>query len=230
MTKINLFWILIAVPSILMAAISLYLIEPEMQARKDIKTAPASVLLSTNLREPEFAARTSLTAQIRQLSKCDDILSSILARAAGVQPVAKLAKACGELASHVLRGSPTLSIAHIVRARGLHKMGFTQQANQSFLSAHFTGTYEGWLASRRLRLFYAMGLSDNLDVQQAAEQDAMTVLQDENYHMLLPQLYSDFPDFREWLSTAVQEGDTRHLKRFVRLTKERLSVRVEVVE
>ncbi|MVO18574.1 hypothetical protein [Parasedimentitalea huanghaiensis] len=230
MIKPNLFWIMVAVPSILMAAMSLYLVSPEMQARSDIETAPASVLLSTNLKEPEFVARTSLTAQIRQLSKCDDILSSILARAAGVQPVAKLAKACEDLANHVLRGTPTLSIAHLVRARGLQKTGFLQQAEESFLSAHLTGTNEGWLASRRLRFFFEIGLSDTLDVQHAAAKDALTVLQDENYHILLPRLYSDFPDFRDWLSTAVQDGEVRYLKRFVRLTKERLAMTVGVAE
>ena len=224
MTKPNFFRILIAVFSVLTIATALSLIGPEIQARAYTKRPPASVLLEFAFHELKLLVPASAVAQVRQMSKCDDILASTLAKAASTKAVNTLAETCAELADRILDGTPTLSVAHLVRTRGLHILGLSQQAEDSFMAAHFTGRHEGWLAARRLRLIFDMGLTKNSEVQQAAQLDAMTVLQDNNYHALLPQLYANFPDFRNWLKTAVKDGNARDLKRFVALTYEKLSL------
>lgn len=222
MTRPNLFWVLVAVPSILIAATALSWIGPEAQARARTGLLPASTVLDFTYNNPELIVPMSAVTQVRQLSQCDDILATNLAITAGAQTVDKIAKACTELAEQILNGTPTLSIAHLVRAWGLHEIGDTQRAENSFLAARITGPNEGWLAARRLRLFFDMGLSSHLDVQQAAQMDAITVLQDRNYNALLPQLYVSHPDLRDWLKTAIDGGKPRDLRRFVAMTNARL--------
>ena len=223
MTKRNPYWALIAATSGLTAVTALSLIWPEAKARAYANRPPASIVLDFTFNSPELIVPMSTVTQVRQLSSCDDILATDLAITASVDTIEDIANACSELAGRILHGTPTLSIAHLVRSWGFRAQGLTEQAKVSLLAAHLTAPNEGWLAARRLRLFFEIGVTANKDLHHAAQQDAMVVLQDSAYHSLLPELYLSYPESRFWLQNALSDAEPRHLRRFVYLTNASLS-------
>lgn len=230
MNKQNLFWPLIAVPSIVLVVVALLLIGPEIQGRSLTKASHIVVLRNFMRQEHEFVMPLSARLQKRQMKKCESTMASSLAQSLDTQTLGRFASSCLQLADHILHQNPTLSSAHLIRARGLFEAGDMTQAGDSYVAAHLTGKNEGWLAARRLRFFFVMELPAGAKVQQAARQDALTVLQDLRFHPLLPQLYVKYPEARVWIEAAIEGGGAKDLSRFVRLTKQKMSQTIGATE
>ena len=171
-------------------------------------------------------AAISLSGQVGQLEGCDDALASINALLAPSETRESVAKVCLTLAEAILAQSPTMSVAHLVKASANTLMMNGSEASLALQASRAFAPNEGWLAARRLRTAFR-GLQLGLDVMSpAVEEDTKTVLASNRYYSVLVDFYFSQPDKREWLTATLAEEDGRLQRRLLNAIRARTAPQV----
>ncbi len=194
--------------------LSLYFLGPEFRAFKAGALPQKSTAISALETRPQAAWATS-----SRLAQLDDCASVQMRREAPFLPMAERrasARTCLRLARSVLRGSPTLSLAHYAVAVSALQMGDRRLFRHALITARTTGANEAWLASRRLNL--GLIAFDRLPAQDLAglEQDLAVLLSNGATTANLGQMLALYPQRRGFLLATIERQPPRLQELFLR--------------
>ena len=184
---------------------------PEYKVTFDDKDETV-VFLNALAGQARFEEPYSYFAQTQELVRCIDLMESSIGALMGNFAQEAVATACQDLADAVLTTAPSFSLAHFVMAYADAKLGNVEEAASALAMAVQLAPNEGWQAARRLKLAFDLGPET---VAEAAQQDALLVVQSSRYRFVLADIYTQYPEHRDWLTASLSGADGRDLRAFL---------------
>ncbi|PRY78058.1 hypothetical protein CLV80_10420 [Yoonia maritima] len=207
---------------VLIAVAALSVIFSGYVARSELKVMvrdrdEVTAFLSALQSSPKFEDAMSHASYVRQMTHCDDLMSSVSGVLMGPEALSNIAHGCLERAQQVLRSTPTMSLAHLVKADAQYINGDNELAIAALQVSQQTAPAEGWLATRRIRLAIKLGPDD---LGASAVSDARLMVQDRVYRPYLARYFVATPEVQNWVIGAVSEINGRDLRLFYDLIKD----------
>jgi len=196
-------------------AFSAYFTRKEMGAMMRSQN-DAEVFLSAMAAPPAFERSLSNISQFHQMTQCDNHLSSVIGALMGQSARSNVADGCAQRAEEILESSPTLSVAHLVQANAAFVNGEISAAVESLRVSQATAPSEGWLATRRLRVSFAIGAQA---LGETAALDAQLIIKDLVYRNYLVTFYQERPQHRDWIAEATMDIEGPYLRDFFNLVR-----------
>ncbi|WP_162617605.1 hypothetical protein [Yoonia maritima] len=194
---------------------SAYAIGPEIKTmtrdRDEVR-----VFLSAINSSPQFENSFSYVSRVRQMTLCDDLMSSVSGALMGQAVLESVAQGCIDHARRVLMSSPTMSLAHLVYAHAAFINGNTEQAITALQMSQATAPSEGGQATRRMRLAFKIGPEQ---LGAPAISDARLMVQDQIYRTYLATYFVADPEKQDWVVDAVSDVSGRDLRAFYNLIR-----------
>lgn len=211
----NIFRNLLVIAGISSAAIALFTIRSEYDAMM-VQTDETQIFISAMQEEPVFASSLSYASQNAQMRSCDQQMNSVVGPLFGQTAMGNIASGCADRADEILATTPSLSIAHLVKANVFAQGGDTAAMIDAYQISHDAAPNEGWLATRRLRL--ALRVNPAL-FGDAARNDARTMIESNIYRPYLAEYYQSNPTQRDWITASVEGVDAKFLRSFLNLVR-----------
>ncbi|MCG7494018.1 hypothetical protein [Thalassobius sp. Cn5-15] len=208
---------------VLAAAVALRLFVDEAKGLQGTVFDVPSTLLQARKQAIDIPRPRGWKQQQQLLVRCEDLLSSVYLQLATPAVRRNVTVPCLSFADDVLRGAPTVAIAHLIRAEVYALRNAEEQARAAYHTAQRFAPEEGWLAARRLRFALPLwgGLARAPDEQEALVKDQRLVLATDRYRPLLAQLYDQNPQARDWMIIHLEAAPARQKAQFLNDIRQR---------
>lgn len=170
------------------------------------------VILNALAGQAQLEQPYSYFAQTQELVRCINLMESSTGAMMGSFAQEAVASACQDLAYAVLSTAPSFSLAHFVMAYADARLGNVEEAASALDTAVRLAPNEGWQAARRLKLAFDLGPEA---VAESVQQDALLVVQSSRYRFVLADIYTQYPEQRDWLTASLSEADGLDLRAFL---------------